>query len=63
MQKWSMVMETDRGCPYKCTFCDWGTLTYSKLKKFGRDRVYDEIEWVNKEKIDFVNILRKLWYL
>lgn len=54
--KWSMVMETDRGCPYKCTFCDWGTLTYSKLKKFGRDRVYDEIEWVNKEKIDFVNI-------
>ena len=28
------TLETNKGCPYKCTFCDWGSLTYSKVKKF-----------------------------
>src|SRR5947209_2679156 len=23
--------ETNRGCPYSCTFCDWGSNTLSKL--------------------------------
>ena len=24
------VWETDRGCPYACTFCDWGSMTAQK---------------------------------
>ena len=27
------IIETNRGCPYRCTFCDWGGITYNKLKK------------------------------
>ena len=32
---WNAVLETNRGCPFMCTFCDWGGTTFSKVKKFG----------------------------
>lgn len=46
------IFEFDRGCPYKCTFCDWGGTTFSKIKKANLNRIYDEIEWAGKNKID-----------
>jgi len=46
------IFEFDRGCPYKCTFCDWGGVTFSKVQKINLDRVYNEIEWAGKNKID-----------
>jgi radical SAM superfamily enzyme YgiQ (UPF0313 family) len=36
---WNATLETNRGCPYQCTFCDWGSLTYNKVKQFDLDRV------------------------
>jgi len=42
---WSMTFETNRGCPYSCTFCDWGGLTYSKVKRFELDKIREELEW------------------
>lgn len=45
---WNATIETSRGCPYSCTFCDWGGLTGSKLKKMGNDRVFYDIEWLEK---------------
>lgn len=45
---WNATLETNRGCPYQCTFCDWGSLTYNKVKKFNLDRVFDELEWIGK---------------
>jgi hypothetical protein len=44
--RWNMVIETNRGCPYACTFCDWGGLTSSKLKKFDMERVQAELDWI-----------------
>ncbi len=29
---WNAVIETNRGCPFMCTFCDWGGTTFSKVK-------------------------------
>ena len=52
--KWSTTLETNRGCPFKCTFCDWGSLTYSKIKKFPMPKVYQEIEWLGKNKIEYI---------
>ena len=52
---WNATLETNRGCPYACTFCDWGSLTYNKVKKFELTRVYDELQWIG-EHCGFVTI-------
>lgn len=54
--EWNATLETNRGCPYACTFCDWGSLTYNKVKKFELQRVFDELEWMGKHKCGFVSI-------
>jgi putative methyltransferase len=54
--EWNATLETNRGCPYACTFCDWGSLTYNKVKKFELQRVFDELEWIGKNKCGFVSI-------
>jgi radical SAM superfamily enzyme YgiQ (UPF0313 family) len=54
--EWNATLETNRGCPYACTFCDWGSLTYSKVKKFNLERVYAELEWIAKNKCGFVSV-------
>lgn len=52
---WNATLETNRGCPYQCTFCDWGSLTYNKVKQFDLDRVFKELEWIG-ERCGFVTI-------
>ena len=39
------IIETNRGCPYGCTFCDWGSATLSRIRKFDLERVFAELEW------------------
>jgi len=53
---WQMVLETNRGCPFSCTFCDWGSLTYSKVKKFEYDRVIGELHWAAEKKIGYIYV-------
>ena len=45
------IMETTRGCPYKCDFCDWGSATRSKIRKLTLERIEAEVEWFAKMKI------------
>lgn len=52
--EWNTTLETNRGCPYSCTFCDWGSLTQSKVKCFSEQRVLDDIDWISKNKIPYV---------
>ena len=54
--KWASNMETNRGCPFGCTFCDWGSLTQSKIKKFDLEKVFNEIDWFCKHKIEYMYI-------
>jgi tRNA A37 methylthiotransferase MiaB len=54
--EWNGTLETNRGCPFQCTFCDWGSLTYSKVKHFGLERVFDELEWMAKHRVGFISI-------
>jgi radical SAM superfamily enzyme YgiQ (UPF0313 family) len=38
------LMETNRGCPYKCAFCYWGGAVGQKVRAFSRDRLREELE-------------------
>lgn len=51
---WAAILETNRGCPHRCTFCDWGGTTMSKINKFGLERVADDIEWIRTHKVAYV---------
>lgn len=51
---WASVWETNRGCPFSCSFCDWGSNIASKVKRFGEERLTQEIDWFARHKIDFI---------
>lgn len=53
-EKWIVLWETNRGCPFSCTFCDWGSATQSKLFQFELSRLYKEIEWFAAHGIEFI---------
>jgi radical SAM superfamily enzyme YgiQ (UPF0313 family) len=43
--QWLAISETNRGCPFSCSFCDWGSAVASKVYRFDLDRVKAEIDW------------------
>lgn len=42
------VVQTMRGCPYRCTFCVSGQLSYSKMRAFSVERVKEELAYLGK---------------
>ncbi|MCB1706287.1 MAG: radical SAM protein [Halioglobus sp.] len=50
------VLETNRGCPYGCTYCDWGSATLAKVTRFSPERVVQEIDYLAKCKSESVFI-------
>ena len=49
------ILETNRGCPFKCTFCYWGKGDVGRRYKFhSLERVKQEIEWIGKNNISYV---------
>lgn len=45
------TLETNRGCPYDCSFCDW--CKSKEIRLFPLERVTEELEWIAKNKIEF----------
>jgi putative methyltransferase len=45
------LWETNRGCPFSCSFCDWGSATMSKVRKFPMDRLRSEIQYFADRKV------------
>ncbi len=48
------TIETTRGCPYSCTYCEIGTKYYQKIRTHTLDKIYSEIDWLSKNKVVFV---------
>jgi putative methyltransferase len=46
------LWETNRGCPYSCTFCDWGASTMSKIRGFDSERIAAEIRYFAQQKVE-----------
>ena len=53
-ERWIMMWETNRGCPFSCTFCDWGSATQSKVFRFDEERIFAEVEWMGRNRVGFV---------
>ncbi|PZT70871.1 methyltransferase [Streptomyces sp. SW4] len=47
----TVLWETNRGCPYSCTFCDWGSNTLSKVRKFDEERLHAEIDYFTRQEV------------
>lgn len=54
--RWSYqaLQESNRGCPYSCTFCAWGAASLSKLRQFPAGRVVAEFEWMARHNVDLL---------
>ena len=48
------ILETNRGCPYKCAFCTWGNLSSNKIREKPINIVKKEIDWLGKNQIQYV---------
>jgi protein involved in polysaccharide export with SLBB domain/radical SAM superfamily enzyme YgiQ (UPF0313 family) len=44
--KLAPLLETNRGCPFTCTFCVQGIDWYTKVHYFDKERIKDEIEYI-----------------
>ncbi len=53
-EQWVAMWETNRGCPFSCSFCDWGSATASKVYRFGMERLESEIAWMAATRVGFV---------
>jgi radical SAM superfamily enzyme YgiQ (UPF0313 family) len=53
-EKWLILWETNRGCPFKCTFCDWGSAIAAKVSQFDLQRLLKEVDWFADKKIEFI---------
>jgi len=49
-----VTSETHRGCPFSCTFCDWGSSVFTKVRKASDERVQAEYDWTAKNKIPLI---------
>ena len=52
--QWIAMWETNRGCPFSCTFCDWGSAVAAKVHKWGEDRLFREVDWFASHRVEFV---------
>lgn len=53
-EKWIGLWETNRGCPFQCTFCDWGSATAAQVTRFEDERLEKELDWMAKKKIEYI---------
>ena len=53
-EKWAVNWETNRGCPYGCTFCDWGAAVFNRTKRYSEERLFKEIEWFAKNELSYI---------
>jgi len=57
---WSMF-ETNRGCPFRCSFCYWGAANNDRVYRFSEERVINDLSWISEKHIPFVFIVDANW--
>jgi radical SAM superfamily enzyme YgiQ (UPF0313 family) len=50
------MLETNRGCPYFCSYCYWGGAIGQKIHAFPMERLREEMRWLARRGLD-------AWYI
>ncbi|MFC2070208.1 B12-binding domain-containing radical SAM protein, partial [Chloroflexota bacterium] len=53
-ESWSALWETNRGCPFNCSFCTWGNATDKRIYTYNMKRVLEEVDWFSRHSIEFL---------
>jgi tRNA A37 methylthiotransferase MiaB len=53
-QPWAAMWETNRGCPFSCSFCDWGSATGAKVNAFDVPRLQHELAWFAAHRLGLI---------
>ena len=51
--RFDALIETNRGCPHKCSYCSWGGVN-GRVRQFSLERVFADLEWCSSHKIEFI---------
>jgi putative methyltransferase len=46
------LWETNRGCPYQCSFCDWGVRATNKIRRHDLQKIKKEIDYIARHNIE-----------
>ncbi|MFC1511334.1 B12-binding domain-containing radical SAM protein [Candidatus Margulisiibacteriota bacterium] len=49
------LFESNRGCPYSCSYCTWGINARKYVKQFSLERIHSDMEYVAKQGKIFPN--------
>jgi len=49
-----VLLETNRGCPYKCAFCYWGGAIGQKVRAFSRERLREELNLFARQGVESI---------
>ena len=55
------VIQTNRGCPYHCSFCEEGADYKNKMYWFNEGRLKKEIEYLAQKSIEFLSLADDNW--
>lgn len=53
-EQWVGLWETNRGCPFSCTYCVWGGSNQNRIYAHEIEKLRSEIDWFSKRKIEFI---------
>lgn len=52
--EWIALWETNRGCPFSCAYCDWGSATKNKVYARDIKTLFGEVDWFSRHNIEFI---------
>jgi hypothetical protein len=55
------VLQTNRGCPYHCTFCEEGKDYKNKMFFHPTEKILDEITWCGQHYVEFLTLADDNW--
>jgi radical SAM superfamily enzyme YgiQ (UPF0313 family) len=60
---WVSILETNRGCPFRCSFCYWGAATNDRVHYFDVERTKEEMRWLSRHGVPALFIADANWGL